>query len=226
MAAATMPDIYSSHGQVDHSSAYPLTDLPPRMRHLCNGQHDFISSNQGVSDTEFRKQFTTKPSFYHQNTNESDSGIDMGPSSLASEWPHSFSTSYGFPKGYVRTDTQDTILPVTHIPITRHTEAVPNTQFVEAWSGGYDDSQSQSTGLSPFIDGQWSAIEPQPDEAFFPPEAPFQNPSPQPWTIYRGFSPHVSDPNGALRKRTLSTPCADISFPTSSESSSILIRGL
>ena len=221
-----MPDIYSSHGQVDHSKAYPPSDLPPRMRHLYNGQHDFISSNQGMSDTEFRNQMTTKPSFYHQNTNESDSGIDMGPSSLASEWSHSFSTSYGFPKGYVRTDTRETILPVTHIPTTRHTEAMPYTHFSEAWSGGYDDSQSQSTGLSPFMDGQWSAIEPQPDETFFPPETPFQNSSPQTWTVDRGFSPHVADPNGALRKRLLSSPCADMFFPTSSESSSVLTGSL
>lgn len=206
MIAATMPDVYSCHGQVRHSKAYPPSDLPPRMRHLYNGQHGFISSNQGMSDTEFRKPNTSKPPFYHQNTNESDSGIDMGPSSLVSEWSHSFSTSYGFPKGYVRTNTRDTILPVTHIPTMRHTEPMPYTQFSEAWGGEHDVSQSQSTGLSPFIDRQWSAIESQPDEAFFPPETPFQDSNRQTWTVDDGVSPNVSDPNGALRKGFPSNP--------------------
>lgn len=212
MAATTIPGMYNHIGQMHQNKAYPSSDLPPRMRHLYNGQHNFTSSKQGMSDIDIRKSITSEPPFYHQNTSESDSGIDMGPSSSTSEWSHSFGTSYRFPKGYVRDDVRDTTLPMTQIPASRHTDLMPYTQFSEEWGRGNDDFQSQSTEPSPFIDGHWSAIEPQQDEAFFPPETPFQNSSRQTWNIDGGVPPHLGDLNGASRKPFLSALCFKISL--------------
>ena len=226
MAATTIPDAYNSIGQMHHSKAYPPSDLPPRMRHLYNGQHSFINSSQGMSDTEIRKSMTSKPAFYHQHTSESDSGVDMGPSSLPSDWSHSFSTSYGFPKGYVRDDTRDKTMPITQVPASRHTEPMPYTQFSGEWGRGYDDSQSQSTELSPFIDGHWSAIEPPSDEAFFPPETPFQNSSRQTWTTDGGVPPPVPDPDGASWRPFLSTHLCQFLLATSCESVFVLTKNL